>query len=55
MEVDQENHEDECLYIRRRKATPSSDTLRFMMRFILKMRRGGDRDADFVPGKVRQD
>ena len=42
---------DECFYISRSKTNPTSDTVRFALRFILKMRSGGDRMADIVPGK----
>ena len=52
-ETDKENHGDECFYIKRKKSPPTSDTVRFLLRLILKMRRGGDAEAELVPGLER--
>lgn len=50
---DKDNHEDECFYIRKNKLNPTSDTLRFVMRFLFKMRNHGERVADLVPGLAK--
>lgn len=50
-EQDAEFHEDECMYFRRKRSPPGSDTARFLLRFLLRMRKDGHRVSDVVPWK----
>uniref|UniRef100_A0A0K2V7U3 Buzidau [Apis mellifera] n=1 Tax=Lepeophtheirus salmonis TaxID=72036 RepID=A0A0K2V7U3_LEPSM len=47
-EKDKEFHGDECALFVESKRPPSSDTVRFTLRLLLKMRRNGGREADIV-------
>ena len=48
------DHEDECYYFKRRKIIPASDTARFILRFLLKMRKNGENYADVLPNHVKR-